>query len=70
MRPTVRANTLMMSQSLAAQQTFRALLGVARSRLNELHRALEAATSTVEAATIRAQIANTRQAINMAEKIG
>ncbi len=61
---------IMQTQGLAAQQTYRALLAVARARQSELERALAAAASSAEANIIRAQIANTRNAIAMAERIG
>lgn len=64
------AQKLMDTQGLAAQQTYRALLAVARARQSELERALASAASRAEADIIRAQISNTRKAIAMAERIG
>lgn len=65
-----RDRKLIDTQGLAAQQTLRALMGVARSRQSELERALADASSIAEAAVIRAQLANTRRAISMGEAIG
>lgn len=64
------ATTLISTQGLAAQQAYRALMAVARLRLHELERGLQAASSVAQAAELRLEIRRTRTAISMGEKIG
>lgn len=60
----------MSTQSLAARQAYEALLRVARARLRDLEAALERAQTKIETDTLRSAIAQTRNAIKLAEVIG
>ncbi len=55
------------TQDLHAQQTFWALFNVAQRHLTRLEKALDAATDPTDARVLRNEIANTRNAIRMAE---